>query len=481
MFVVDTQLEYVSTYLPKEIRLQQQIVRDCYAGATVIKSSDRAEFYLPALSKKNENVKWKGQYLAEASFPPFVEEFIDDWVGMMNSENTKPTLKLDVAQEELRWLVEVGDKARGGLDALKVKINTEQCLVGQYVLVLDTIIHPDNSTQFTVSGFTSESIVIFFEYNGYDHLVCEEIRLEFDPKLLQNKEVAYYRIFGLDVIGYWTTVIEKEVWTENRLNLDTVDKIYPEYHGRILDRLPIVVINTSTLGIDQFTKVPTFALADLAIQVYIREARLAFGQRHTANPMLVGINVSGPSNPSIVRDGQALCNNPEQAIEQSFYLNSITQQELELGSDRMALLNTVNPTTPAEVKYVEVRASGLASMDVTIKRMIEYASNWDLRRLLSTTGTNASASAVSMRGQVGIADVQLVDRISCAGMTELLRIAAIWTGVSEEDAIANIEVKANANYVNMSDYIASNSPKDSIVRQQEEQIKAERSNEQSNN
>ena len=479
-----------TSILSPEIQLQQRTVRDTYNGSTVIKSDrlgawdsitdgltrTNAEYYLPAIDKRQENVKWKEQYLKEAWFPSFVTDYIDLVVGLINFNGNKYVL--DVAEQELKWLVEVTDDTHGGLEALKIRINTEQCLVGQYMLVLDLFTDLDGNTQFKVAEFTSESIILHTKIDGLDHIVCTEKHFEFDPSLKQNIEVLYYRVFGLEVRNgrprYWTAVLDEANWesidllnipeTLDEYNVEVNKRVFPTYHGKYLDRLPIVVINTSTLGIRRFTKVPTYELAETAIQYYRRDGRLTFGQRYAANPTAVAINAHFPDAKSNGRrDGEALCEMADDDVPANNG-KVYTSQVIALGADVIVCLNSDSPQFPADIKYLEPRCDGFDSMEKSINRLGRHAEQWDLGRLLSTTGTNASAEAVSMRGQVAIADVQLVDKTSCEGISELLRLAAIWTGVPEADAIANIEFIVNTDYVR-TEFTNTNAPVEAQGRQ----------------
>jgi len=482
--------------LPEEIRIQQQIVRDCYAGDTFIKNDNiynplfgglsNAEYYLPAT--ENELNKWKRHYMKEALFPEFVTTFVELVVGLINFNGN--SLVLDVAENKLKWLVDITTEDRGGLEALKSRINLEQCLAGQYMVMLDLFYDSTGNPQFKVLEYTSESIILHAKINGLEHIVCKEKRPEYDPQLKKNVLVPYYRIFGLElqngVPAYWTALVDLDAWDTLDIsnipiaadpeNVKVNERAFPNYVGSTLDRLPIVIINTMTLGIKRFTKVPAYELAALTIHYYHRDGRLTFGQKYAANPTVVAINANWSDRAStVVRDGRFLCegtglsaidpddltNAKQESLTQSIAQGS---RVVELGGDRIIFLNNESPNVHTDIKYLEPHCSGFASMRERLNDLKQLAEGWDLGRLLSTTGTNASAEAVSMRGQVAIADIQLIDKVSCEGISELLRIAAMWTGVSEEEATTNIEFIVNTDYVR-TEFTNTNAPTDAQGRQ----------------
>lgn len=73
------------------------------------------------LTKRMKTLNGKTNIYKKALFPSFVRDFINLWVGLMNTNDNEYIC--DVAFNELKWLIEVTDDTRGGLEALKVKIN----------------------------------------------------------------------------------------------------------------------------------------------------------------------------------------------------------------------------------------------------------------------------------------------------------------------------------------------------------------------
>lgn len=476
-----TELGYTSSsgiysmYLPVEIRDQQRICRDCYLGATIIKSKNLVDVYgrknsskyLPAINVEGEDENWKSQYLDEAWFVPAYEEFIDDCVGLMNFNSSD--LKIGVAEEELYWLTRFTCKDKTGISGLKIRINTEQWIVGQYILALDVFIDIEGKPQFTVIEYKSEDLILHAEINGYEHIVLRETKQEFDPLKKVFKEVAYARIFGLETGSdkkpqYFTATISEKEWMQTDIsNLDPSIKIYPEYKQRRLNRLPVVVINTTSLGVDEFTKVPAYALADSVVQLYRRDGRQTFGHRFAANPTPVFTNVKFPDLVKQERKGEDYCIDKDPDMPSTSGLITMRPQTITIGGSKAIVMESSHPQFPATVDFLEPVCAGFASMEESIKRMLEYIKGWDIRALLSTTGTNASAEAVSMRGQVGIGDIQLVDEICGDGISMILRIAAMWTGVSEKDAFEKIEFDVNKDYVR-TEYVNANSSRAAEMR-----------------
>jgi len=462
-----------SSYLPKEIRIQQQWCRDCYIGAEVIKSSmphlqgpTNAGVYLPAIIAENEEQLWRDQYLEESWFLPAFEEFIDDCIGLMNLNDSN--LKVEAAKEDLEWLTEFTTDDREGLAGLKKKINLEQWLTGQFVIAVDTLTNRKGEQYFKAVGYASEAIVLTTKMNDRPVVVLSEYVPEFNVDTKQNDLKIFYRVFGLDEIQgelrYYTATFNEEEW--KAVNLTRIpNKKYPKYKGQYLDRLPLVCINTNSLGFDTFTKVPAASLAQAVVQVYRRDGRLTFGQRYAANPTPVFKNVDFSGD--VKRDGRQgtdYAKGPGFDADCPVVQQSQSQGVVYIGGSKAIVIKSSSPQIPADVGYLEPVCAGFDSMLESIRDIREYIAGWDIRRLLSTSGTNASAEAVSMRGQVGIADIQIVDEISANGISALLRIAAIWAGVSEEDAQKKIEYTVNKDYVR-TEYQAPNAPKDSQIRQ----------------
>jgi hypothetical protein len=178
------------------------------------------------------------------------------------------------------------------------------------------------------------------------------------------------------------------------------EPIQPAFMGRRLDFIPNVVIGSTNFD-SKPDIVPLAGLAETAVHIYMKNADLSQSQYMTANPLLAFLGVRPDDVPNVVGATVAI------AI----------------------------PNEAGDVKYVEVAANGLNSIQASIDKLFEQAMAQGAALLGGTSKAAEAAEAIRLRQEASGATLKGVVEQCGRGIEKLLKQMAVWMGENPDSVV----------------------------------------------
>ena len=221
-----------------------------------------------------------------------------------------------------------------------------------------------------------------------------------------DKNHCYYNatLEGKDVETQW----------ENFDILNPSDFVYPIFKGHTLQFIPFTVCNVDRLGINAWQEPPFLDMAYSTINAYNADSLYKQAMVNHATPTLVVMNAPVPNN--VVLGGV-----------------------MNLFSDE--------GNNQADVRMMETNAGGLAELGRCAKSIKEEAMRRTIFGMLESVGANTSGTAITLRTAAGTATISEIDRAGARAIEEQLCFAAVWSGMSWEEAGENIGYEVDTSYM----------------------------------
>jgi len=405
---------------------QWEYVDDCYKGVIAIKSREKRHLYLPKFPVEERNPAKDPQYQLRcwsADYDNIFKSAIMSMVGVMG----KIPAKVDFgnADQAVRDLDMWGNESDDRLIGLKARLNHAQTLFGRYGLWL---------TPIADSAGRNPQLIIK-EYNSYQIMDGETYTSPFDGKKRlrwvkideSNPVFDYtskrwsighkYRILGLDANHrYYSAIIDGENIQEQWKAFDIFNPVnakYPVFNGHSINIIPFTVCNVDRLGIDTWQEPPFLDMAYSTINAYNADSLYKQAMVNHATPTLVVLNAQMPENLTL-----------------GGILSVIGQENIK-----------------ADVKMLETNAGGLAELGRCAKSIKEDAMRRTIFGMLESVGANTSGTAITLRTAAGTATIGEIDRAGARAIEEQLCIAAVWTGMSWDEAGKNISYEVDTSYM----------------------------------
>lgn len=264
--------------------------RDVYDGADRIK--EKSEVYLPK-SRWHRNAGKEGEqdyndYKERAVFYSYMRDAVETVLGVL--KKGEPTIKLP---KKIAFLEQSATIYHDGLTALKAKLDKLILITGCAGLQLEVNSNPDNksdSPDFYINIWQPESIKDkVFEIDqktgeSFARMVLlDESDYVFSKETKSRERVEKWRILGLDKYDQYYSVLIKPDDYPN-FNLDEPpqaadpnkpemgEAVYPEWHGRRMNRIPFTFVNATDLSGGHYDDPPLYDLVDLVLALYRGDA-----------------------------------------------------------------------------------------------------------------------------------------------------------------------------------------------------------------
>jgi hypothetical protein len=390
-----------------------QQMRDTHAGERQVK--DRGQLYLPPTSgmvvdkvdvTDSPGYKAYQAYKKRAVFPAFVNEAVQNLLGMMHSK--PPVIKLPRQLEPLRKRATVHGEP---LEQLLAKVNEEQLVSGRGGLLLDL---PKQATLGAVlpyiAMYQAEKITNW-DAGRVDNpvlqslnMVClDESEFERQPDGFSWRKVEKIRVLQLGDLTAnepdGTGAAYKQylyTQTDGGLAYDAAKMMAPVIQGRTMDSIPFVIFNTRDL-VPHPDNPPLLGLSNLVLAIYRGEA----DYRQT-----------------LFMQGQ----------ETLVIVGSQDGDEVRVGANA-----TIRVGIGGSAEYIGVGHQGLAEQRAAIQNDEVKAGVMGGQMIDSRSREKESGDALRIR--VGARTTTLFQVATCgaAALEQILKQAAVWVGANPDE------------------------------------------------
>lgn len=400
-------------------------MRDSYKGERAIK--DKGVIYLPptqGMEIDGMTVKGIGRdaynaYKLRARYPMYVKRAVQNMVGAMVSKPAKIELP-----DKLKPLITRATVQNEPLALLLRRVYAEQLLMGRFGLMLDIPKRKQGDPSPIVPYIATydADTVINWDDGSRENPVLQALNLvvldESEEERTNDfdwKRVPKYRVLILGSVKENETAAmykagffrETEVFSENEL-------IAPNWFGQTLTEIPFVFINPIDL-LPEPSQPPLIELANLSLSIYRQDADYRQNLFMQGQDTLVTIGASkGPNNDYPVwRTGSGA--------------------SINLGKE-------------GDAKFIGVGADGLGGQRTSLDDDRKEAQNMSGEMLDTTSREKESGQALKTRVAAGTVTLREIAMTGAEGVRQILITAAIWSGMTREQAEAAVIVTPNLEF-----------------------------------
>lgn len=396
----------------------RQRVDDCLAGQKKIKKE--GEKYLPPDKWQKKNRKDYAAYLFRSLFFNFTRKTLNRYVGMLDMGEPDITFG---NENKMAFFRDRSTVYGTGLKALQRKINIAQLKHGLCGLLLEST--GNNDYPFIIQQYHANDFLrtdfITNEGESYAKFVLlDESAWVYDMRSKRDILQPRLRVLGLDANGeYYQAGIQLEDWRNFDVDEPGDIAIYPDYLGKRFDRIPFTWCGASSLSGSSFDEPPILNVADAEISLYQLYADFRQVIYMTGQSPLVISGFKGKNVEEIQKE----------------------LKELIVGSGAIAGL-----PEGVTAAYLEMAASSLGLIAQEVQRLIDLCTQ---DALSLTQNANQSGVAVQLIQDSNISPLQIINSTAGDAITDQLRYAAKWMGLSDD------EIKAT-RYTPSRDFAESN-------------------------
>ena len=408
-------------------------MRDLYKGQRAVKQ--KGTLYLPATKGMLLDGMGKGTragvvnigqeaydaYRTRASFPDYVKEAVESFVGLLHQK--PPTIELPAVMEPLRERCTMYGEP---LELLLRRINEEQLVTGRCGLLVDLPVTPDQSAPMPyIALYVGEAIRNWDDgeinegESKLNLVILDESGFKRDAEFNWNP-VTKYRVL---MLGSTAPAPQQETDTVTTVD-PTAAETYsvgvfvndgngaPEFvpsqmrppvlRGKTLDAIPFVFVNTKDI-VSIPDNPPLMGLGDLVLVIYRGEAD------YRQNLFLQG------------QDTFVITGDRKKPPE---------DQKDELRTGAGSLLELEQGGT---AEYVGVNSSGLPEQRSALENDRKRAETKSGQLIDATSGDKESGAALNTRIGAQTATLNQIAWTGAAALEKALRYIATWLGANPDE------------------------------------------------
>lgn len=383
----------------------RELVEDCLGGQWQIK--EKTKKYLPADKWQQHHNDDYNAYLFRALFFDYTRKALNRYVGMLNMG--EPDISLP-ENGKLDFLKDRATQYGDGLKSLQRRLNEAQLSQGLICCLLEStgkddtpfVIQTYRARDFLRTKFDTEDGRSFARF-----VLLDESGYEYDTATKQDVEKRQLRVLGLDRNNeYYQAGIEFGAWPDfDLLEPNSGNIVYPDYHGKRMNRIPFTWCGASSLSGTSFDDPPILNVANAEISLYQLYADYRQVLYMTGQSPLFITGLKGDENKIT-------------SLLKAMYVNSGAINALPEG---------------AQAQYLEVPAQSLSILSQEVEKLKELCSHDALS--LSDNKSNQSGVAIQLIQDSNTSPLQIINSVAGDAITEQLRYAAMWIGVDEEEIL----------------------------------------------
>ena len=389
-------------------------LRDCYKGEDQIKA--KGVLYLPptpgqlidGMEPGGRGLKNYEAYKMRAVFPPYIEEAVNEMVGVMHQK--PPVIELPPALEPLRERATMDGEP---LLLLLRRINEAQLITGRIGLMLDLPASPGSSAIPYVATYESENIVNWDDgarglpaLQTLNLVVLNETEAERTTEF-EWQEVEKYRVLTLgDADANEAAGLYQQGVFRKQTAFDPSQMMTPQVRGSGLNQIPFVFINATDLLPTPMLP-PLTKLANLALAIYRGEADYRLNLFMQAQDTLVVIGGD------------------------------------EEGEYRVGAGASINVGIGGDAKFIGVNSSGLPEQREALQNDHTRAGSMAGQLLDTVSRMKESGAALQTRVAAQTVTLHQIALTGAEGLQKCLRVAAEWIGADPNA----VKVVPNTDFV----------------------------------
>lgn len=411
---------------------------DFFRGELNVKQ--KGTVYLPPTSSMIANDMRDGQlgakeyaaYNERASFPEYVNEAVETFVGLMFTKD--PNIELPAKMEPLRDNATTNNET---LIMLLRRIYVEQLSKGRVGLLADIPQNPDPSNPLPyLTTYDALSVRNWDDGENGDTVTTDVSHLNFvilDESGVRRladtfdwEDVTRYRLLINRGEGYETGLFVDNATFDDSLLMT------PQYRGQSCDEIPFVFINSKDI-LPRCDEPPLIQLANLCAAIY------RVGADYYQN-----LHMQGQDTLVIIGDTKN-----KDSDDDGFRIGTGAVIQLETGS---------------EAKFIGVNSNGLAEQRECLADMRSRAEVMCGKLSSSRTGSQESGEALKIRVAAQTAMLVQIATTGAKGLEKALKIIAKWIGENPDEVTVtpNLEFTdydlSGVNLLNMMKAIAAGAP-----------------------
>lgn len=407
-----------------------KLMRVCSQGESAVKAAGQT--YLPPtpgqeLDGMNVGDKGYKAYLAyklRAVFPDYVNEAVENYVGLLHQKPATITLPA-----QMEPLVEKATQNGEGLQNLLRRINAEQLLTGRVGMLLDLPVNPDPAQPLPyIALYCAESIRNWDNsddgegVNALNLVVLDESGFERDSEFNWVKKERY-RVLqmgsavdengapiesaALNYVSALYNVTDGDTYDPTRLKA-------PELRGVPLEEIPFVIVNSKDIIADPDNP-PLLGLGELCMTIYRGEA----DYRHT-------LFMQGQDTLVVIG---GLMEEPNEGE----------------GGARVGAGARLDVNLQGDAKYIGIGEAGLSELRSSLENDRKAAEGRAGKLIAPGAGKQESGDALFTRISAQTASLKQIAQTGAAGLENILRIAAKWMGLDPD----TVKVDPNLDFADV--------------------------------
>jgi hypothetical protein len=392
-------------------------MRDVYRGERVVKQQDI--LYLPPTNGMTMDGMGTNQpgrvaydsYKMRAVFHDFVKDAVHSMIGKMHVK--PPVIKLPKSMERLRERATINGE---NLENLLRRINEHQLVAGRVGILADIPVNPEPDSDLPYIALYKAEDIINWDDGSIEQLTLPRLNLvilnesEYERTAdLTWEWVSKYRALSLgalleneDKATYSAAIIQGNSGN----TLSQAELKAPSIKGKTLDKIPFVIINCKDL-VTSPDDPPLLGLAHLSLAIYRGEADYR--------------------------------QNLFQQSQDTFVVIGSGEEEFRVGAG-----STLSLPQGGDAKYVGVGSNGLSEQRQSLQNDMLLASHKAGHLIDTRSREKESGDALRTRVSSQTATLNQIALAGAAGLQNLLRTIAEWSGANPEEVI----VTPNLDFAN---------------------------------
>lgn len=429
--------EFVQAHTSDDYRRAQAVrerVRDVTAGAAVVKSlggnlADSYKYLIPTERQKSNADEYQ-RYLAMAVWPGYTGA-TDLTAGGLLAVG-EPTWKIPPNHRELQQLIEYATPFKDGVKALQLRINRRQRIDGQCVLLME--VNSDERIRngdpmFFINSYKSEKfLTAWFDFEDGESIarfvILDESDYEFDWIKKRRNYVNKYRLLGIDERDrYYQMAFRADQWNSidirnprpaaDPANPQFGEAFYPAPNGRVFNRIPLTWCNVTNLSGASYENPMLADLADLDLSIFNADA--AYRQTLWLTSQPINVITGGNGDKILLAYGAGAVH----------YLPDGYKEE-----------------------WLEFTGAGAGAQRTALEDLHARAIAKSMS-LFGNVGSNQSGEALKIIQGAQVAPLVSMVQTSGDAITEQLRYAARWLGMSREQAAEEVLYSPSENFARL--------------------------------
>lgn len=375
----------------------RELIDDCICG---LRTNDEKRKYLKPTQWQKKHQDSFQEFLYRALFPFETKYSLDIYQGLFRLGT--PGIHLP---ESLQYMIKNASAKRDGLKDIQVRLNAEQMSHGLRMLLLET--RSDRKKPFFIQEYAANKFIrchmVSRDGETYpDVILLNESSITNDMETLSYSPDIKIRILALDKKGeyYQRQVDSAEIINFNYASPPQDDRTkYPEVMGRKYTKIPFVFCGASSTDPETVDVPPLLPMAQKELKLFLC---MAHNSQHIFMNTQEAVVITGAPGSFKIKDNE-------------FVAGSVVSL----------------PGENTRVQYLSTNGVGFSAEEKEIERL--QTAIEQQRLSLMSAKSHQSGTVVGLVQNSQSAPLRTIVDVSGCAITQLLRHAAEWMELPEEE------------------------------------------------